>query len=108
MEGETFIETLWFSYAHRIIDLACKTYGLTREQEDLLRAKIKRGDIEVKPRGLHASENTLILDAHVIEAWGHWISQWKDSLKQSIKKWESSTQVRLNAFAQKHLGHTTK
>lgn len=104
-DGATFIETLWFSYANRIIDLASKTYGLTPEQEDLLRAKIKRGDIEVKQRGLHGSEHTLVMDAHVIQAWGQWLSEWKESLKQSIKKREASTQVRLNAFAQKHLSN---
>jgi hypothetical protein len=103
MEGETFIETLWFSYANRIIDLACKTYGLNREQEDLLRAKIKRGDIEVKPRGLHGSENTLILDAHVIEAWGHWLSGWKEHMRTKLRKHESSTHTRLKIFTEKHL-----
>ena len=102
-DGATFIETLWFSHANRIIDMACKTYSLTPEQETLLRAKIKRGDIEVKPRGLYGSQHTLLMDAHVIQAWGEWVSQWKDSLKQSIKKREASTKVRLNAFTKKHL-----
>lgn len=102
-DGTAFIETIWFSYANRIVDLAAKTYSLDAEQLDLLRSKIKRGDLDVKPRGLHGSERSLILDGHVIEAWGGWIALWKESIRLALRKRASSTQVRLQAFAQKHL-----
>jgi hypothetical protein len=46
--GTTFIETLWFSYASRIIDKAIQVYQLDEEQAGSLKEKfLKRGDFAV-------------------------------------------------------------
>jgi hypothetical protein len=43
--GTSFIETLWFSYASRIIDKAIQLYNLNEEQAKNLSEKfLKRGD----------------------------------------------------------------
>ena len=47
--GTRFIETLWFSYASRIVDKAIVLYNLKEEKAELLRARfLKRGDYQVK------------------------------------------------------------
>ena len=46
--GTTFIETLWFSYASRIIDKAIQVYQLDEEQAGAIKEKfLKRGDFAV-------------------------------------------------------------
>ena len=46
--GTTFIETLWFSYASRIIDKAIQAYQLDEEQAGAIKEKfLKRGDFAV-------------------------------------------------------------
>ena len=43
--GTTFIETLWFSYACRIIDMATQVYQLNEEQIQMIKEKfLKRGE----------------------------------------------------------------
>jgi hypothetical protein len=47
--GTRFIETLWFSYASRIVDKAIELYNIDEEKAELLRARfLKRGDYQVK------------------------------------------------------------
>ena len=46
--GTNFIETLWFSYASRIIDKAIQFYQLDEEQAGAIKEKfLKRGDFAV-------------------------------------------------------------
>ena len=46
--GIAFIETLWFSYASRIIDKAIQVYQLDEEQAGVIKEKfLKRGDFAV-------------------------------------------------------------
>ena len=46
--GKTFLETLWFSYACRIVDQAIKVYNLNEDQARALTEKfLKRGDYNV-------------------------------------------------------------
>jgi hypothetical protein len=46
--GISFIETLWFSYANRIIENAIKIYKLNEEQIRTLTEKfLKRGDYKI-------------------------------------------------------------
>jgi hypothetical protein len=46
--GSLFIETLWFSYASRIIDKAIEVYELNEEQAAALTEKfLKRGDFAI-------------------------------------------------------------
>ena len=104
--GSIFIETLWFSYANRIIDLAIKTYSLSDEQAEDLRSKLKRGDFQVKPKEstVYSTSTQLIyMEGHHIEAWGAWWNDWQQAVKQSLRKNESSTKSRLNVFTKKHL-----
>jgi hypothetical protein len=50
--GSRFIETLWFSYASRIIDKAIEVYGLDEDRAKSLREKfLKRGDYQVRLPG---------------------------------------------------------
>jgi len=43
--GITFIETLWFSYACRIIDMAAQIYQLNEDQLQMIKEKfLKRGE----------------------------------------------------------------
>jgi hypothetical protein len=43
--GTTFIETLWFSYACRIVDMATQVYQLNEEQVKMIKEKfLKRGE----------------------------------------------------------------
>jgi hypothetical protein len=47
--GSRFIETLWFSYASRIIDKAIQLYDLDEDRAKALREKfLKRGDYQVR------------------------------------------------------------
>ena len=47
--GSRFIETLWFSYASRIIDKAIQVYELDEDRAKVLRDKfLKRGDYQVR------------------------------------------------------------
>jgi len=46
--GTTLLETLWFSYACRIVDQAIKVYNLNEDQARALTEKfLKRGDYTV-------------------------------------------------------------
>jgi len=46
--GTTLLETLWFSYASRIVDQAIKVYNLNEDQARALTEKfLKRGDYTV-------------------------------------------------------------
>lgn len=46
--GTGFLETLWFSYACRIVDKATQVYNLNEEQVKTLTEKfLKRGDYAV-------------------------------------------------------------
>ena len=46
--GITLLETLWFSYACRIVDKAAQVYNLNEEQVKALTEKfLKRGDYTV-------------------------------------------------------------
>jgi hypothetical protein len=46
--GTRFIETLWFSFASRIVERAIQMYNLDEERADLLKQKfLKRGEYEV-------------------------------------------------------------
>ena len=48
--GTRFLETLWFSYACRIVDKAIAVYAVTEEKAADLRQKFcKRGEYTVKP-----------------------------------------------------------
>ena len=47
--GTRFLETLWFSYACRIVDKAIAVYGVSDEKASELRLKFcKRGDYSVR------------------------------------------------------------
>lgn len=47
--GTTFLETLWFSYASRIVEKAIEVYKLDDEKANEMRAKfLKRGEFIVK------------------------------------------------------------
>jgi hypothetical protein len=47
--GTRFIETLWYSYASRIIDKAIVLYELDEDRAKLLREKyLRRGDYQVR------------------------------------------------------------
>jgi hypothetical protein len=47
--GSRFIETLWFSYASRIIDKAIELYNLDEDRAKALKEKfLKRGDYHVR------------------------------------------------------------
>ena len=47
--GSRFIETLWFSYASRIVDRAIELYNLDEDRAKALREKfLKRGDYNVR------------------------------------------------------------
>ena len=46
--GIRFIETLWFSFASRIVDKAIEVYNVEPERAELLKAKfLKRGEFQV-------------------------------------------------------------
>lgn len=46
--GIRFIETLWFSFASRIVDKAIDIYKVDPERAELLKAKfLKRGEFQV-------------------------------------------------------------
>ena len=46
--GIRFIETLWFSFASRIVDRAINIYNVDEERAELLRQKfLKRGEFQV-------------------------------------------------------------
>lgn len=46
--GIRFIETLWFSFASRIVDRAIELYKVEPERAELLKAKfLKRGEFQV-------------------------------------------------------------
>lgn len=46
--GTRFIETLWFSFASRIVNRAIEIYKVDEERAELLRQKfLKRGEYEV-------------------------------------------------------------
>jgi hypothetical protein len=48
--GTRFIETLWFSFASRIVEKAIEIYKVDEERASLLRTKfLKRGEYSVKP-----------------------------------------------------------
>lgn len=48
--GTRFIETLWFSFASRIVEKAIEIYKVDEERASLLRTKfLKRGEYTVKP-----------------------------------------------------------
>jgi hypothetical protein len=54
--GQAFLETLWFSFASRIVERAIKTYNVEENAANELRAKfLKRGDYGV----VCASQKTL-------------------------------------------------
>jgi hypothetical protein len=47
--GSSFVETLWFSYACRIVEKAIEVYKLDEDRANEIRAKfLKRGDFIVK------------------------------------------------------------
>jgi len=47
--GSSFLETLWFSYACRIVEKAIEIYKLDEDKANEMRAKfLKRGDFIVK------------------------------------------------------------
>ena len=47
--GSSFLETLWFSYAYRIVEKAIEVYKLDEDKANEMRAKfLKRGDFIVK------------------------------------------------------------
>ena len=47
--GSSFLETLWFSYASRIVERAIEVYKLDEEKANEIRAKfLKRGEFIVK------------------------------------------------------------
>lgn len=47
--GTSFLETLWFSYACRIVEKAIEVYKLDEDRANEMRAKyLKRGDFIVK------------------------------------------------------------
>lgn len=47
--GSSFLETLWFSYACRIVEKAIEVYKLDEDKANEMRAKfLKRGDFIVK------------------------------------------------------------
>ena len=46
--GSRFIETLWYSFASRIVDRAIEIYKIDEERAALLKAKfLKRGEFKV-------------------------------------------------------------
>lgn len=46
--GIRFIETLWYSFASRIVDKAIEVYKVEPERAELLKAKfLKRGEFQV-------------------------------------------------------------
>ena len=48
--GTRFLETLWYSFASRIVDKAIEIYKLNDEESDKLKQKfLKRGDFMVLP-----------------------------------------------------------
>jgi len=50
--GSRFIETLWFSYASRILDKAIELYDLDEDRAKALKEKfLKRGDYQVRLPG---------------------------------------------------------
>jgi hypothetical protein len=58
--GQAFLETLWFSFASRIVERAIKTYNVEEDAANALRAKfLKRGDYSVAC----ASQNILVDDS---------------------------------------------
>lgn len=47
--GTRFIETLWFSYASRIVDQAIALYNVDEDRAKALKEKfLKRGDYQVR------------------------------------------------------------
>jgi hypothetical protein len=47
--GTSFLETLWFSYACRIVEKAIEVYNLDTDRANEMRAKyLKRGDFIIK------------------------------------------------------------
>ena len=47
--GSSFLETLWYSYACRIVEKAIEFYKLDEDKANEMRAKfLKRGDFIVK------------------------------------------------------------
>lgn len=57
--GQAFLETLWFSFASRIVERAIKVYNVEDEAAEALRAKfLKRGDYSVSL----SSQNRLVDD----------------------------------------------
>jgi len=48
--GSRFIETLWFSFASRIVDRAIQIYKVDEDRAQELRLKfLKRGEYSVRP-----------------------------------------------------------
>lgn len=53
--GTSFLETLWFSYASRIVEKAILIYELDEEAATALREKyLKRGDYVIKTHWVQA------------------------------------------------------
>jgi hypothetical protein len=47
--GSSFLETLWFSYAYRIVEKAIEVYKLDEDKANEIRAKyLKCGDFVLK------------------------------------------------------------
>ena len=47
--GSSFVETLWYSYACRIVEKAVEVFNLDEDKANEIRAKfLKRGDFIVK------------------------------------------------------------
>jgi len=55
--GIRFIETLWYSFASRIVEKAIEVYNVEPERAELLKQKfLKRGEFQVIVGSSYASE----------------------------------------------------
>jgi hypothetical protein len=48
-------------------------------------------------------DRTIVLDQHIIEAWGLWWAQWQKETKERLRRQAMSPQMRLNRFSELHL-----
>jgi hypothetical protein len=48
-------------------------------------------------------DRTIVLDQHIIEAWGLWWAQWQKETKERLRRQAMSPQMRLNRFNELHL-----
>jgi hypothetical protein len=48
-------------------------------------------------------DRTIVLDQHIIEAWGLWWAQWQNETKERLRRQAMSPQMRLNRFNELHL-----